>query len=69
MPAPKEGLMEIVRRFLETSPTRFEAYLALQRALMRRFEARGGTTEEFCRRLAPAFQERMWPAGSSMKIA
>ncbi|HEX8319320.1 hypothetical protein [Longimicrobium sp.] len=53
--------MEIVRRFLETSPTRFEAYLALQRALMRRFEARGGTTEEFCRRLAPAFHRRFGP--------
>lgn len=50
--------MEILRRFVEKSPTRFEAYLALQCALMQRFVARGGTTEEFCERLAPAFRRR-----------
>lgn len=50
--------MEIVRRFLEASPTRFEAYCALQCALMRRHVARGGTTEDFCQRLAPVFHRR-----------
>lgn len=53
--------MEITRRFLDTSPTRFAAYLALQCALMSRFVARGGTDEEFCRRLAPAFHRRYAP--------
>lgn len=50
--------MELIRTYLESSPTRFQAYLALQCALMRRFEARGGTSEDFCRRLAPAFHRR-----------
>lgn len=50
--------MEIMRRYLETSPTRFDAYVSLQRALMQRFVNRGGTTEEFCERLAPAYHRR-----------
>jgi hypothetical protein len=53
--------MEILRRYLETSPTQFEAYVALQCALMRRFVNRGGTTEDFCERLAPAFHRRYAP--------
>jgi hypothetical protein len=50
--------MEITRRYLIAYPTGFAAYLALQRALMYRFLARGGTPEEFCRRLAPVFRRR-----------
>jgi hypothetical protein len=50
--------MEITRRFLDTQPTRYGAYIALQCALMRRYIARGGTAEEFCQRLAPAFHRR-----------
>jgi hypothetical protein len=50
--------MEIARRFLARSPSRFQAYLALQRALMSRHLARGGTIEDFCHRLAPAFRRR-----------
>ena len=50
--------MEITRRFLDQCPTRFGAYVALQCALMQRFIARGGTSEEFCLRLAPAFHRR-----------
>ncbi len=50
--------METARRFLDTCPTRFGAYLALQCALMRRYIARGGTAEEFCERLAPAFRRK-----------
>lgn len=53
--------MEITRRFVETHPTGFSAYIALQIALMRRFVARGGTDEEFCERLAPAFHRRYAP--------
>jgi hypothetical protein len=50
--------MEIARRYLARSPSRFAAYLALQRALMYRYLARGGSPEEFCRRLAPVFRRR-----------
>ncbi|HET6762353.1 MAG TPA: hypothetical protein VFH27_01745 [Longimicrobiaceae bacterium] len=54
----KEVAMELSRRFVARYPTRMAAYLALQVALMRRFKAQGGTEEEFCRRLAPAFHRR-----------
>lgn len=50
--------MEVSRRFVERYPTALAAYLALQVALMRRFVARGGSEEEFCRRLAPVFRRR-----------
>jgi hypothetical protein len=53
--------MEILRRFLETSPTPFGAYVNLQCALMQRHVRRGGTAEDFCRRLAPAFHRRYGP--------
>lgn len=53
--------MEIARRFVDTQPTRFSAYIALQCALMRRYIARGGTAEEFCQRLAPVFHRRYGP--------
>jgi hypothetical protein len=53
--------METARSFLMVTPSRFAAYLALQCALMRRFVARGGTPEEFCVRLAPAFHRRYAP--------
>jgi hypothetical protein len=59
--AGKEMAMEILRRFLETSPTRFEAYVALQCALMRRHVSRGGSPEDFCERLAPVFHRRYAP--------
>jgi hypothetical protein len=50
--------MELCRRFVARYPTRLAAYLALEVALMRRFVARGGSEEEFCRRLAPVFHRR-----------
>lgn len=53
--------METVRRFLADSPSRYRAYLALQCALMQRYVARGGTPEDFCRRLAPVFHRRYAP--------
>jgi hypothetical protein len=53
--------METARRFVEVTPTRFGAYIALQCALMRRFVARGGTPEDFCARLAPVFHRRYGP--------
>lgn len=53
--------MEILRRFLETSPTRYQAYVSLQCALMQRYVRRGGSPEDFCARLAPAFHRRYAP--------
>lgn len=53
--------MEVARRFVESCPSRFAAYTALQCALMRRHLARGGTAEDFCLRLAPVFHRRYAP--------
>jgi|GEM_PF-2018237 len=53
--------METARSFVRSTPSRFGAYIALQCALMRRYVARGGTAEEFCSRLAPAFHRRYGP--------
>jgi len=50
--------MEMMRPYLERYPTGLAGYLALQRALIARFVAQGGTSEEFCTRLAPAFRRR-----------
>jgi hypothetical protein len=50
--------MELARRYCRTQESMFAAYLALQRALMHQFVAQGGTEEEFCARLAPAFRRR-----------
>lgn len=36
----------------------FEAYMALQRALIARWVARGGTEESWCDRMAPVFRAR-----------
>jgi hypothetical protein len=53
--------MEVARRFIREHRGGSAAYLALQLALMRHYVARGGTAEEFCARLAPAFRRR-WGA-------
>ena len=60
--------MEIAKRYLARSASRFEAYLALQRALMNRYLARGGTIEDFCARLAPAYRRR-WDAAEDRSSA
>lgn len=36
----------------------FEAYMALQRALIARWVARGGTEQSWCDRMAPRFRRR-----------
>lgn len=51
-------MLEISRRFCALHDTGLGAYLALQRALMRHYVARGGTEAEFCARLAAAFHRR-----------
>ena len=38
--------------------TGFEAYMALQRALIARWVARGGTEESWCNSMAPLFRRR-----------
>ena len=50
--------MELIRRHLADQPSGYAAYLSLQRALMRRHIARGGSAEDFCRRLSPHFRAR-----------
>ena len=59
--------MEIAKRYLARSTSRFDAYLALQRALMNRYLARGGTVEDFCARLAPAYRRR-WDAAEDRSV-
>lgn len=36
----------------------FEAYMALQRALITRWVARGGTEQSWCERMAPLYRRR-----------
>jgi hypothetical protein len=38
--------------------TGFSAYMALQSALMCRYVRRGGTVQQWCARIAPAFHRR-----------
>ncbi|HUF50879.1 MAG TPA: hypothetical protein VMN60_08610 [Longimicrobiales bacterium] len=44
--------------YLARCDSGFEAYMALQRALVKRWLARGGTEQSWCERLAPVFQLR-----------
>jgi hypothetical protein len=38
--------------------TGFSAYMALQCALMQHYVRRGGTVQQWCSRMAPAFRDR-----------
>jgi hypothetical protein len=53
--------MILAQRYLARYGTCFDAYMALQRALMQRYLTRGGTKEVWCERFAPVFRERYWP--------
>lgn len=53
--------MILAERYLSRYGTAFDAYMALQRALMRRYFRRGGTKEAWCERLAPRFRRRYGP--------
>jgi len=48
----------LARRYYARYGSGFDAYMALQRALMTRYLSRGGTMEQWCERLAPRFRER-----------
>ena len=61
--------MELVPGYLARHPTPLAAYLALQRALMRHYVARGGTAEGFCAHLAAAFRQRFEPMFFSAEAA
>ena len=51
----------LANRYLARYGNRFDAYMALQRALMARYLSLGGTTDSWCERLAPRFRERYAP--------
>jgi len=51
----------LAKRFYARYGNRFDAYMALQRALMARYLSLGGTTEGWCERLAPRYRERYGP--------
>ncbi|HEX2187994.1 MAG TPA: hypothetical protein VHG51_03800 [Longimicrobiaceae bacterium] len=53
--------MEISRRYITGQHAPLAAYLALQRALIERHVAGGGSAEEFCARLAPVYHRRFGP--------
>jgi hypothetical protein len=44
--------------YLARCSSGYVAYMTLQRALLNRWVARGGTEEDWCARLAPAFRAR-----------
>jgi hypothetical protein len=53
--------MILAQEYLARYGTCFDAYMALQRALMQRYLTRGGTKELWCERFAPAFRRRYGP--------
>ena len=50
--------MILARSFRAKHGSGFAAYMALQAALMQHHLKRGGTVQQWCARLAPAFQRR-----------
>ena len=53
--------MILAQKYLARCETPFAAYMALQRALMVHYMSRGGTEENWCERIAPAFRRRYQP--------
>jgi hypothetical protein len=50
--------MILADKYRARSSSAFDAYMALQRALLNRWMAQGGTEESWCLRLAPVFRTR-----------
>jgi hypothetical protein len=50
--------MILAEKYRARSSSAFDAYMALQRALLNRWMAQGGTEESWCLRLAPVFRTR-----------
>jgi hypothetical protein len=51
----------LAQKYLARYETPFAAYMALQRALLVHYLTRGGTEENWCERIAPAFRRRYAP--------
>ena len=51
-------MMILAPMYLARYESRFAAYMALQRALLSQYVARGGSPEAWCERLAPVFRRR-----------
>lgn len=51
-------MMILAQMYLARHESRFAAYMALQRALLAQYVARGGSAELWCERLAPVFRRR-----------
>lgn len=47
--------MELAQEYLRRHATPFQAYIELQRSLMRRYINRGGTPQQWCESLAPVY--------------
>lgn len=55
------SMMTLADEYLTRYGCGFDAYMALQRALMLRHFSRGGTNESWCARFAPVFRRRYAP--------
>jgi DNA-binding transcriptional MocR family regulator len=51
-------MLVLAEYYRARSSSGFGAYMQLQQALLARWLARGGTTETWCERMAPAFRAR-----------
>ena len=51
-------MMILAEMYLARHESRFAAYMALQRALLAQYVARGGSPEAWCERMAPVFRRR-----------
>ncbi|HSJ13975.1 MAG TPA: hypothetical protein VK939_06145 [Longimicrobiales bacterium] len=51
-------MMILAEKYLARHGRTFEAYMALQRALLMRYVGRGGTEQDWCERMAPVFRAR-----------
>jgi len=56
-----EVAMLLIERILPESKSPFHAYMELQRRLMHRWVARGGSEQAWCERMAPVFHARYGP--------
>jgi hypothetical protein len=50
--------MVLAEQYRARCDSAFDAYMTLQRALLNRWVAQGGTEESWCLRLAPVFRAR-----------
>lgn len=54
----RKGVRVLGDLYLARCGSGFAAYMALQRALITRWVARGGTEQSWCERMAPLFRRR-----------